>query len=305
MKKLLMMFLILFVAAAPAVAGPTRFSAEDAADVEAFAKQALTIKADKLGKLGVKKLVILECYGQYVTSKEVTDSVASQRSAMRTAASQGRMFYNVRTKVDTLEIDKDFYTNTSNRLYQAVKEAFEGNGIEIVSPAEVQQNQAYQDFNLAEEKEGRGVTSGVYKPTVVEKSQKVSTTGLGLFPSSLKMIKVVMNLGEITHNLGAEGFLQVNFKVDKGKESKPILQEFNILLSTDLRAQEVGFEGNKKFRYDFYTQWQPIVTLKNPLISSDDVLESKKGPLDIAKYDKALMDMLYTVTDGIKASLMK
>lgn len=305
MKKLLVTLMILFIAATPAVAGPAKFSADDAADIEAFAKQILTIKADKLSKLGVKKLVILECYGQYVTSKEVTDSVASQRSAMRTAASQGRMFYNVRTRVDTLELDKDFYTNTSNRLYQAVKEAFEANGIEIISTAEVQQNQAYQDFNLAEEKEGRGVTSGMYKPTVVEKSQKVSTTGLGLFPGPLKMIKVVMNLGEITHSLGADGFLQVNFKVDKGKGSKPILQEFNILLSADLRSQEVGFEGAKKMRYDFYTQWQPIVTLKKPIMSTDDVMDDNKGPFNVAKYDKALMDMLYAVTDGIKTNLMK
>ncbi|MBN1227746.1 MAG: IS200/IS605 family transposase [Deltaproteobacteria bacterium] len=145
----------------------------------------------------------------------------------------------------------------------------------------IKKYEAYTNFNLEEEKAGRGVTSGLYKPTVVEKSQKVSTTGLGLFPGPFKMIKVVMNLGEITHIVGADGFLQINFKVGKGKQSKPVLQEFNILLSADLRSQEVGFKGNKKMRYDFYTQWTPIVKLKKDLISTDDVLDCKKGPLKI------------------------
>ncbi|MFZ5563723.1 MAG: hypothetical protein ACOZBW_06685 [Thermodesulfobacteriota bacterium] len=305
MKKRFIVLMVLLLAAVPLAAGPAKFSAEQAGDPAVFVKKNLSLDAKKLKKLGVKKLVILECYGEYVTSKEVTDSVASQRSAMRTAASQGRMFYNVKTQVDTLELDKDYYTNTSNRVYQAIKEAFEANGIEIIGKEAVQQNEAYKTFNLEEEKAGRGVSSGVYKPTVVEKSQKVSTTGLGLFPGAIQMIKVVMNLGEITHSLGADGFLQVNFKVDKDKESRPVLEAFNVLLSADLRGQEVGFQGNKSMRYDFYIQWQPVVKLKSPLVATAEVLEGKKGPFNIEKYDAALMEMLYAVTDGIKSEILK
>ena len=303
MKRILAGIIAALFFVSPGFAGPAKFKLEDANDITKFAKSTLDLKLKKLKSLGIKKLVIMECYGEYVTSKEVTDSVASQRAAASSAASQGRMFYTVKTKTDSLELDKDFYTNTSNRVYTAVKEVFEENGIEIISKEVLQANEAYKNFNLEEEKNGRGVSSGVYKPTVVEKSQKVSTTGLGLFPGPIGMIKVVMNLGEITNSVGADGFLQINFKVDKSKKDQPVLDGFNVLLSADLRSQEVGFQGNKTMRYDFYTQWEPIVTLKNSLLSTEEVLDGENGSFNVAKYDKALMDMLYSIIGGIDAGI--
>lgn len=293
MKKILQSLVLLLLIAQPLFAGGAKFTAADAADISKFAKKNLSIDVKKMKKLGVKKLVILECYGEYVTSKEVTNSASSQRYSGW-----------VSTKTDTLEFDKDYYTVTSNLVYAAVKEAFEANGIEIVSKADIQANEAYISFNLEEEKEGRGVSAGLFKPTTVEKTQKVSTTGLGIFPSSpLKMIKLVMNLGEITHSLGAEGFLQVKFKVDKNKKDQPVLDQFDILLSTDLRGQEVGFKGDKKMRYDFYVQWQPILKLQKELESQDPVREDKKGPLNVGMYDKALTSMLSAVINGFSSGL--
>ncbi|MDD5756895.1 MAG: hypothetical protein PHR23_06410 [bacterium] len=294
MSKILKSIVLLLLITQPLFAGGTsKFTAADTADISKFVKKNLSIDVKKMKKLGVKKLVILECYGEYVTSKEVTNSASSQRYTGW-----------VNTKTDTLEFDKDYYTVTSNLVYAAVKEAFEANGIEIVSKADIQAKEAYISFNLEEEKEGRGASSGLSKPTTVEKTQKVSTTGLGIFPSSpLKMIKLVMNLGEITHSLGAEGFLQVKFKVDKNKKDQPVLDQFDILLSTDLRGQEVGFKGDKKMRYDFYVQWQPILKLKVELESQDPVREDKKGPLNVAMYDKALTSMLSAVTNGFSSGL--
>lgn len=89
------------------------------------------------------------------------------------------------------------------------------------------------------------------------------------------------------------------------KESRLVLEEFNVLLSADLRGQEVGFQGNKSMRYDFYIQWQPVVKLKAPLAATSEVLDGKKGPFNVEKYDAALMEMLYAVTDGIKSEILK
>lgn len=296
MKKLIGIAGLMFISAS-LFAGNVKFTGEDYQDIEKAAKDLIDANMKALKKEGIKKLAILECCGTYVTSKEVTNSVADQRS--------NNFVFNVRTKTTTLEMDKDFYTNTSNRVYDAVKEAFEANGIAISTKEEINNSERYIEFNLDEEKAGRGVSSGLYKPTVVEKSQKVSTTGLGVFPGAVGMIKVVMNLGYIVADLGADGFVQVNFKVDKSKDDQPILTEFNMLLSSNIKETEVGFKGNKKMRYDFMNQWQPIVTLKAPLESEDEVMDGKKGPFNVTKYDKALMDMLYAITDATKVSISK
>ena len=62
-------------------------------------------------------------------------------------------------------------------------------------------------------------------------------------------------------------------------------------------------EALKELEIDFYTQWEPIVTLKNSLLSTEEVLDGEKGPFNVAKYDKALMDMLYSVISGIDAGI--
>ncbi len=294
MKNAVSCIVALLLLVQPVFAGGTvKFTSTETVDPSVFAKDNLNINAKKLKKLGIKKLVILECYGEYVTSKEITNSANDQRYTGW-----------IRTNTDTLEFDKDYYTVTSNMVYEAVKEAFEENGIEIVSKADLQANEIYSAFNLEEEKEGRGVTAGMYKPTTVELTQTVSTTGLGIFPMSpLKRIKLVGNLGEITNGVGAEGFVQVKFKIGKNKKDQPILETFDIILSADLRGTEVGFKGHKKMRYDFYMQWHQLLKLDKAIESQDPVRADKNSPFDFAMYDKALGSILSAVIGGFKAGL--
>ncbi|MBU0996026.1 MAG: hypothetical protein KJ737_26320 [Proteobacteria bacterium] len=299
MKKLLVILFVFAFSVSSTFAGAYVFKQEDASDLKKFTKKTLDLNLKKLKKLGIKKLVIMECYGEYVTSKEVTSSANSQRYTGR-----------ITTNTNTLNLGKDFYTDTSNLVYQAVKEAFEKNGIEVVSREDLLANEKYANFNLEEEKEGRGASAGLYKPTVVEKTQSVSASNLGIFPSNpLKMIKLLINICEITHSVGAEAVVQVKFKVDKDKNFKPILKQFDVIMSAEIKPQEVGFKGNKKMRYDFLTQNEPLVKMKTELITADEVTDGKKGPFNVEKYDKALMGILYTVTDslsfGIKEILSK
>ncbi len=290
MKKSFSALMVILCSVSMAFAGPEVFKQDSASDIKKFAKSALDLNLKKLKKLNVKKLVILECFGEYVISKEVSNSASSQRHTGWATS-----------RTTSLDMGSDYYTNTSNLVYQAVKEAFESNGIGIVPIEELLANEKYVSFNLEEEKSGRGASSGMFKPTVVEKTQKVSVPGLGIFPSSpLKLIKLIINLGDITHAVGAEGFLQVKFKVDSGKNFKPVLKNFDVLLSADIREEEVGFKGNKKMRYDFMTQWAPVVKLEKEFITAEEVTETKKGPVVVEKYDKGLMEMLYAVTDGIR-----
>jgi hypothetical protein len=252
-------------------AGDMKFDPEKAKNAESFAKKILNTKLKKINKLGIKKLVILECFGEYVTSTETTNSASSQRySGWKTSSKS------------TIEFDNDYYSFITNRVYAAVKEAFENNGIEIVTIDELNKSKVYTNFNLEEEKKGRGVSAGMFKPTKVEKTQKVSATGLGIFPSNpIKMIKLIVNMGNIVHDVDADGMLQIHYKVLKGKKAKPIVGGFQILMTGGIVEKEVGFKGHKKMSYSFKAQSEPLITQKKGIITQNDVIEGKKGPLDI------------------------
>lgn len=88
-----------------------------------------------------------------------------------------------------------------------------------------------------------------------------TSAGLSGADVFIKRIKLVGNLGEITNGVGAEGFVQVKFKIGKNKKDQPIIEIFDIILSADLRGTEVGFKGHKKMRYDFHTQWHQLLKL--------------------------------------------
>ena len=281
MKRSLFSFAVMAMLTLQAFAGGVKYKPEAFADPANVAKKNLALSLKKLKKLNIKKLVILECYGEFVVSKEVTNHQLGLIKSSR------------------IDINKDYYTNTTNRVYDDLVAMFEKNGIAIVSKDQVHDNQTYLDWNLKEEKEGRGASSGLFQPTKVNETQKISTTGLGIFPGVIGMFKVVSTVAQMTAEMGADGFLQVWYKVDIGKKFAPVLTAFEIKLSTDLRSQEVGFKGNKSLRYDFYTQWEPIVKLKEAIISEADIRGAEKGTIDLTKYDAELMGMLGAVENGI------
>ncbi|OGS23632.1 MAG: hypothetical protein A2297_08360 [Elusimicrobia bacterium RIFOXYB2_FULL_48_7] len=249
-----------------------------------------------LKKLKVKKLVILECVGEFVTSKEVTGSASSPDFYGNTYTT---------TRTSTLKFDKDFYTNTSDAVYETIVALFEKHGIEIVRKETVGQSPTYQEWNLKEEKAGRGYTGGMFKDSVVTKAQKVSTVGLGVFPGPIGMIGVVGDLGPITAELGADGFIQVHFRVDKSKKFAPVLSSFEMLLSADMRSQKVGFKGKEKLRYDFYTQWANLVSMKKGIESKTNFDKKKDGKFDVDQYNAELKDMLYGIVGGWDFAMAK
>ena len=285
MKRLLMLIATVTLLAFQVFAGGVKYKPEAFSDPANVAKKNLALSLKKLKKLNIKKLVILECYGEFVVSKEVTNSQLGLISTR------------------TMDINKDYYTNTTNKVYDDIVALFEKNGITIVTKEEVRANPTYNEWSLKEEKEGRGVTAGLFQPTKVNETQKISTTGLGIFPGAIGMIKVASTVAKVTAELGADGFLQIYFRVDIGKKGAPVLSDFEIKMSSDLRSQEVGFKGNKSLRYDFYTQWESIAKLKEAIISEADVRGAEKGSIDMNKYDAELLGMLGAVENGIGFSI--
>jgi len=285
MKRSLLLTATLALLALQAFAGGTKYKPEEFADPATVAKKNLDLNLKKLKKLNIKKLAILECYGEFVVSKEVSD------------------FQLGTVSTRTLDINKDYYTNTANKVYDDIVAIFEKNGITIVTKDQVQANPTYSEWSLKEEKEGRGVTAGMFKPTKVNETQKISTTGLGIFPGAMGMLKVAPTVAKVTAELGADGFLQIWFRVDIGKKGAPVLADFDVKMSSDLRSQEVGFSGHKSLRYDFYSQWEQIAKLKEGIISEADVKGAQKGSIDLNKYDAELMGMLGAIENGLGFSI--
>ncbi len=286
MRRLIYTAIMLAASTATLIAGAVTYKPEAFRDPATVAKKYLNCDLKRLKKLNIDRLVILECYGEFVVSKEVTDR------QLGIYKSQG------------VDVDKDYYTYTADRVFQALVRAFENNGVAIVTKEEIRANPTFREWNLQEEREGRGVTAGLYKPTKVEESQKISTSGLGLFPSNpLAMIKVIMKLAQVTAELGADGLLQVRFKVDMGKKYAPVLSELEIKMSSDLTADSVGLKGHRSVSYGFKSHSDKIVLLKEPIKSEADVKSDKKGQLDLDKYDAELMGIMNALVAGIDHAL--
>lgn len=279
-----------------------RYKPEELSDPEKVAKDyVVTSNLKLLKKLNIKKLVIMECVGEFITSKETT-----KWTDTKTYTLGNFEFKETETWKSNLKFDKDFYTNTVDAVYEAIVELFEKHGIEIIRKEILAQNERYKDWNLKEEKEGRGYKGGIFRDTVKTTYQKVSTVGLGVFPGPIGMIKVCGEIAPITAELGADGFLQVHFKVDQGKRSAPVLSNFEILLTADLRSQKGGFKGHEKLRYDFYTQWANILSLKKGIESNTDFNKKRKdGKFDTAGYHTELLTMLFGIINGWDYAMSK
>ncbi len=127
-------------------------------------------------------------------------------------------------------MDKDYYSVTVDQVYELSKKIFLHNGIEVISKDLVGNHEIYKDFEFAEEKKIKGYTGGMFKDSVVKRGMKRSTTGLGLFPAGLKLIKVEKNLPKLAHDLGADAAVRILFYIDKGKKG---VADFELFQSID------------------------------------------------------------------------
>lgn len=279
-KNILLAALLLFCSAGILPAGDkVEFNAEELSNPEIAAKKYTAGGNLKLlKKHNVKKVVILECTGEFVTSKDVERAVWD-------------------SSLYTAKFNNDFYTNVTDIVYEELVKLFEKHGIEVVRKEVLMNSPTYQEWNLKEEKEGRGVTGGIYKNTVVTKTQKVATTGLGVFPGPIGMLKVFGDLAPITQELGADSMLQVQFKVDQNKKMAPILVHFNVVLNTDLRSREGGFKGNKKTYWDFYVQNTNMISISKSIESKTNFAKNAKE-FDTKGYVSELSTMLLGSING-------
>ncbi|HPG30312.1 MAG TPA: hypothetical protein PKY81_15180 [bacterium] len=292
MKKILLCVILVAIFAASAFSGDYEYDANDFNDLNKISGKLTDNKLAKLKKWNVSDIVIVECAGEFLQSKEVINSVFSQRNSGM-----------ITTKTSTIQLGNEYYNLVINRFYDMIKSAFEENGYKVVPKENLTSLERYTSLDLDFEKSTKGYTGSVLSDGVTKKGIKISAEGLGLFPTSpFKAIKLAGRLAELTNDAKANAAMKINFYIDKGKKGVPVLKSFNIILYGDLRGQETGFEGNKKMFYSFYVGNETIFTLKKPMVNPVDISGEEKGTVNMAKYDDALMELLTGAVNMLKTS---
>jgi|GEM_PF-1848678 len=277
----------------PAVAGEYEYDGKDFSDMGKMAGKLTEHKFDKLGKMKADKFVIVEFAGEFLQSKEVSNSVFSQRATGTTS-----------TSTSTITLGNEYYNSVLNRTYDMIKTAFEESGFTVVPKENLTSLEKYKSLDLDFEKSTKGYTGSAFSDGVTTRGVKVSAKGLGLFPTSpMKIIKLMANLADLTNDAQANSALKVSFYIDKGKKGAPVLKSLDIIAYADLRGDERGFAGHKKMYYEFYKQNVQIFKLSKPMVNKVDISGPEKGSVDMEKYDKGLMELITAAIGMMKEDL--
>jgi hypothetical protein len=101
------------------VAGMMKYDAEAFKDAKKMSKKLANENAKNLKKHGVKKVLIVECYGEFLTKEEKAD-------AYNDFAWDGGTTYT-----SEIQLGSDYYETVANMVYEMVKTMFEKNGNEV------------------------------------------------------------------------------------------------------------------------------------------------------------------------------
>lgn len=311
MRKLVLM-LVVSMLAMPATAGGYKYDAEDFKDIPKMADKLTDNDLSKLKKWNANKIVVSECTGEFLQSKEVTASAFAQSTAemgaAQTAAATGAPLYTytVNSKTYAITLGAEYYNSILNRVYDMVQQAFVDAGYQFVPKENLTAQEKYKTLDLDFQKTTKGYTGGMFKDSVSSKGLKVSAEGLGIYPTSpIKAMKLAGRIAELTGESGADTAMRINFYVDKGKKGAPVLRDFSITVNSDLRSDMRGFKGHESKVYEFYKQNNVIFKLNDALISQDDISGTEKNSVNMQKYDQALMTLIGSTIDMLKADLAK
>jgi hypothetical protein len=249
------------------------------------------VNAKALKKAGVKKIMFVEFFGTFVTSKETAPSTMSQRY------SSGSQF--IRTQ--NVEISDDYYETVTNEVYELVKKSFTDAGIEVLDKAVLLENQDYIDLGLKEEKERREYTGGVTKQSVTSQTIVRSVTGMGMYSETLKVgavAKINKMVPKIAHDNNCHAAITVKFRIGMGKKGAPVLSFINSKISYEIDSYGKG--DKETF---FFKKGGDLTATNKELAASPDII-AKDGAIDMEKYHEGILDMVETMTQAISIQLM-
>ena len=248
------------------------------------AEKMAKLNAKLLLKYGVKKVMFVEFFGEFITSKETAPGPMESRWS-------GGPLYK---RTQTVEIGGDYYETLTNELYEFVKKVFTDNGIEVLDKEVLINNKNYIDLGLKEEKKTRGYTGGITKKSVTTEGIKRSVTGMGMFSETLKIgaiVKINKMVPQIAKDTDCQASLTVKFKYGMGKKNMPTLDFINITVQSNLGEFNAG-QGKKT--YAFKNGGDLFITSKG-MVGDTDFLKDK-GEIDLEKYNETMTGMAQKMT---------
>ena len=267
----------------------TNISAQDLIDAKTASKIAKeNVKA--LKKVGVKKVMFMEFFGTFITSKETSPSTMNQRwGSAKSGTSQG------------FEVSHDYYETVTNEMFELVKKVFTDNGIEVLDKETLINTQEYIDLGLKQEKKVKGYSGGVTKKSVTTHGIKRSVTGMGMYSETMKIgaiVKINKMFPKIAKDNNCEAGIAVKFDFGLGKKNVPVLNSLNITMSHTIDLMGKG----KRASYYFKKTGIPIFTTKKAV--SGDYNLMKKGEMELKVYNKMMVDLIKQMT-GAYSYLLK
>lgn len=238
------------------------------------------VNAKALNKAGITKVMFIEFYGDFVTSKETSPSTMSQRYS---SAPGG-------TYMSSVEISDDYYETATNEIYEAIKKVFTDNGIEVLDKSVLLENEDYIALGLKEEKKRREYSGSVTKKSTVNQTVRRSVTSMGMWSETLKVgavVKIKKIVPKIAKENGCQAAVITKFRIGMGKKGSPTLESLNTTM--DYGIDSYGKGDKETF---FFKKGGLALFTANQTLKSDSDLFGKKGTADASTYHSNIMEMI-------------
>lgn len=255
------------------------------------AKSIAKVNAKALKKAGIKKVMFVEFYGDFVTSKTVAPGVMDSRYGS---------FYKGTTH-EGIEVSDDYYEYLTNEIYESMKQVFIDNGIEVLNKSVLLENEDYVALGLKEEKERREYTGGLGKNSTTMETVRRSVSGMGMWSETLKISavsKIKKMVPKIATDNGCQAAIITKFRIGLGKKQTPTLEYINSTIDYD-----IGSYSNGKGRGETYFFKKGGISLftTNKTLKAPKDLFNEGGEIKTEKYHDAIMKMVNEMTGSYSA----
>lgn len=249
------------------------------------------VNAKALNKAGVKKIMFIEFYGDFVTSKETSPSTMANRYGS----------VNLKPRYESLEISDDYYETATNEIYEIVKEVFTDNGIEVLDKSILLENEDYIALGLKEEKKRREYTGGLTKNSVTSQTVRRSVTGMGMWSETVRIAavsKIKKLIPKIANDNGCQASVITRFRIGMGKNGAPTLAYLKSVVDYEIGSYGKG----EKEAFFFKKGGLEMLNSKSDLKTKNSIV-GDNGEVDMELYHSSIMNMVSTMSEAFTVQL--
>jgi len=284
MKRLVCLLTVILILLSVSLTA-IKYDPSQMTDNEKMTKKLVSEKIKNLQKSGVKKVILINCTGEFLAEKTVAPGAWEGKDMTYYKKQEA-------TRTTKLDFNQEYCVELVSQVKDKVVDMFTNAGIEVLPDEAWQSHPVYQQMvkHMEEYDEDKGTKSGMFSQTVTTRTIKVPAYGLRLVPDGLisafkYTVLDTQQKGKILEDTGAQAFVRVYTYVGYGAKWTPFLRTFDIFIDSGLKKYNAGKD---KFTYS--------VTATDNL-SMKDIIEYRSGVLggkyiDTDQYSKAVLDMI-------------